>query len=105
MYKNFIQRFMILFAGIFNNFVFAFLLLFISALIYGAISTKPIIANVSEDYPAFAAGVREGDRVISIDGNKTSSWSEVQLYIQMSEGKDMTFILEDTRGKEREVVI
>jgi len=99
------QRLIIMIAGATFNFIFAFVLLFVMALIYGSVSTKPIIANVSEEYPAYLAGVREGDRVISIDGNKTSSWSEVQLYIQMSEGKDMTFVLKDTTGKERKVVI
>ena len=99
------QRLIIMIAGAAFNFIFAFVLLFVMALIYGSVSTKPIIANVSEGYPAYTAGIRKGDRVISIDGNKTSSWSEVQLYIQMSEGKDMTFILEDSIGKEREVVI
>lgn len=99
------QRLIIMIAGATFNFIFAFVLLFVMALIYGSVSTKPIIANVSEEYPAYIAGIRQGDRVISIDGNKTSSWSEVQLYIQMSEGKDMTFVLEDTTGKEREVVI
>ena len=99
------QRLIIMIAGAAFNFIFAFVLLFVMALIYGSVSTKPIIATVSEEYPAYVAGIRQGDRVISIDGNKTSSWSEVQLYIQMSEGKDMTFVLEDTTGKEREVVV
>lgn len=97
------QRFIIMVAGAMNNFIFAFLLLFVMALIYGSVSTKPVVANVSEDYPAYEAGIKEGDRVISIDGNKVSSWSEVQLYIQTSEGKKMDLVLKDKAGNKKEV--
>ena len=71
--KSFIQRFLVLFAGPFNNFLFAFLILFISAIIYGAISTTPIIGNVITDYPAFNAGLESGDLLISINGEKVNS--------------------------------
>lgn len=97
------QRFIIMVAGAMNNFIFAFLLLFVMALIYGSVSTKPVVANVSEDYPAYEAGIKEGDKVISIDGNKVSSWSEVQLYIQTSEGKKMDLVLKDKAGNKKEV--
>lgn len=99
------QRFIIMIAGASFNFIFAFVLLFIMALIYGGASTKPVIATVSEEYPAYIAGVREGDTIISIDGEKTSSWSEVQLYIQMSEGKSMDFVLKDENGNKKNIVI
>ncbi len=87
--KNFIQRFMILFAGIFNNFVFAFLLLFISALIYGAISTKPVIGSVVEGLPAYEAGIREGDLITKIDGDKISSWDIALIKLQLNNGETL----------------
>lgn len=43
------QRLIIMIAGATFNFLFAFVILFVSALIYGSISTKPVVANVSED--------------------------------------------------------
>ncbi len=97
------QRFLIMIAGAMNNFISAFILLFIMGLVWGSISTKPIIANVNEDYPAFAAGIEKGDTIIKIDNHKISSWSEVQLYIGISEGKEMTFTLKDENNKVREV--
>lgn len=99
------QRFIIMIAGATFNFLFAFVLLFIMALIYGSVSTKPIIANVSPDYPAYRAGIKSGDRVVSINDHKVSSWSEVQLYIQTSDGKDIEFGLRDENNKERNVVV
>ena len=99
------QRFIIMVAGATMNFVFAFVVLFIMALIYGGASMKPVIANVSEEYPAYKAGVEVGDRVVSIDGERTSSWSEVQLYISMSEGKTMEFVLKNPEGEKRTIMI
>lgn len=97
------QRFLIMIAGAMNNFITAFVLLFLIGLIWGSVSTKPIIANVSPDYPAYVSGIEKGDTIIKIDNHKISSWSEVQLYIGISEGKEMTFTLKDTNDKVREV--
>ena len=99
------QRFIIMVAGATFNFIFAFVVLFVMALIYGSTSTKPIIATVSEGYPAYEAGIEVGDRVLSIDGERTSSWSEVQLYISMSDGKEMEFVLKDQDGEKKTVMI
>lgn len=99
------QRFIIMVAGATFNFIFAFVLLFIMALIYGGASMKPVIANVSEEYPAYTAGVEVGDTVVSINGEKTSSWSEVQLYISMGKGEPMEFVLKNHEGEKRTVMI
>ncbi len=99
------QRFIIMIAGATFNFIFAFVLLFLMALIYGSISTKPIVATVSEGYPAYTAGIKEGDRILSVDGNKVSSWSEVQLYIASSKGNDISFVLQDSNKNKRTVVV
>lgn len=97
------QRFLIMVAGVMNNFIFAFLLLFIMALIYGSATTKPIVSDVTLGMPAEVSGIKKGDTVVSIDGDKISSFSEIQLYLQTSEGKEMEFVLKDTNGKERTV--
>ena len=99
------QRFLIMIAGAMNNFIAAFVLLFLIGLIWGSVSTKPIVANVNPEYPAFAAGIEKGDTILKIDNHKVSSWSEVQLYIGISEGKEMTFTLKDTNNKIREVKV
>ncbi len=99
------QRLIIMIAGATFNFIFAFILLFIMALIYGSISTKPIIHTVNEEYPAYEAGIKKGDKILSINGNKVSSWSEVQLYIGLSQGEDITFELKDTTGNKRSIIV
>src|SRR5690606_12811045 len=37
----------------------------------------PIVAQLDPDGPAQSAGVRLGDRLVSLDGNRLSEWQEV----------------------------
>jgi len=101
--KSFIQRFLIMFAGAMNNFLLCFVLLLVSAFIYGSVSSKPVVSSVSEEYPAYTAGVQEGDTILKINGDKVSSWSEVQLLIQTTKGEELELLLEDTKGNEKQV--
>lgn len=102
--KSFLQRFSILFAGPAFNFIFAFILLFVSALIYGSISTKPIIGRVMEGYPAYTAGLREGDLIKKIDGKKVNSWDAALLKIQTANGKELTFTIEEN-GQTKDIKV
>jgi len=96
--KNFWQRFMVLFAGPFNNFWFAFVILLISALIYGGVSTKPIIGDVVPDYPAYASGLEKGDLVISINNERVKSWDKGLIILQTSNGETVTFKVKKATG-------
>ena len=62
-----------------------------------------MVSSVNEEYPAYVAGVKEGDTIISINGDKVSSWSEVQLLIQTAKGKKLDLVLKGTDKKERKV--
>ena len=83
--KNFIQRFLILFAGPFNNFLFAFIILFLSAIFF-------------DDYPAYNAGIESGDLILSIDGKKIKNWDKALILLQTSEGKTMTIEVKKKNG-------
>jgi len=97
--KNFIQRFLVLFAGPFNNFLFAFLILLISAFIYGAASTTPYIGEVMADYPADKAGIEPGDLVLKIDGEKINSWDRGLVKLQINEGAPVVFEIKKSTGE------
>ena len=104
--KNFIQRFLVLFAGPFNNFLFAFFILLISALIYGAVSTKPYIGEINSEYPAYQAGLESGDLVLALDGKKITSWDRGLIKMVISDGSPMIFRVQKANGeiKEYEIV-
>lgn len=101
--KTFIQRFLIMFAGAMNNFILCFVLLLVSAFIYGSVSQKPVVSSVDPKYPAYIAGIQEGDIILEIDDDKVNSWSEVQLLIQTTKGEELKLLLEDKNGKKREI--
>ena len=89
--KGFFSRFMVLFAGAFFNFIFAFVILFVSALIWGATSTKPFIGDVSPEYPAYAVGLEAGDLVLSINGEEIDNWDRGLVMLQTTKGEAVVF--------------
>ena len=96
--KGFFPRFIVLFAGAFFNFIFAFLLLFISALIYGAVSTKPYIGDVAEGYPAYEVGLESGDLVLSLNGDKITNWDQGLVMLQTTNGEAVIFEVKKEDG-------
>jgi regulator of sigma E protease len=75
------QRFLVMFMGVGFNFVFAFLILILSGLIYGAPDTKPVLTDVVENYPAYNAGLKSGDEVVRINGHKITYKEDISLYL------------------------
>ncbi len=83
--KTPLQKIFILVAGPLANFVLAFILYFVIAL--GNPSTlAPVIGNVSQDSPAFVAGLESNDTILSINGKKISTWKEMAELIKESKG-------------------
>lgn len=96
--KSFIRRFLVLFAGPFNNFLFAFLMLLISALIYGSVSVKPYIADVAVFSPAYNAGITSGDLIVSVNDKKVNSWDKLSVILQTNKGEAITFGVKKSDG-------
>ncbi len=99
------QRFLIMVAGASFNFLLAIVLLFASSLIFGSVSTKPIVGNVPSGYPAYDAGIREGDKIISVNGDQTKTWDDVMWDVQMSGGKTIKFDIVDTSGNRKTISV
>lgn len=78
------QRFLIMFFGAFNNFILAVLILFFISLIYGSPDMSSKIPGVIEDSPMSEVGLLTNDRIISIDGHKTTSIDDVQLFLALA---------------------
>lgn len=87
------QRIIVLCAGVFNNFVLAFLILFVSGLIWGGNTTEPIVKTTDENSAMAKAGVKNGDLILSVNGKRAKTWDKIQLYLLM-EDKDNTYEVE-----------
>ena len=94
------QRMMIVSAGVLLNVVFA-AVFFMIAFMVGMDVVPAKVGTVLPDRPAFRAGIRPGDQILSIDGHPTREWSDVMMRITLSDpGETMTMeIVNDGRKR------
>jgi len=97
--KSLGQRTLAIFAGPAMNFVLAFLIFIVIALLQGIPSNEAKLGKLTDDGVAISAGLHEGDKVISIDGQSVESWKEVVSIIQKSPGENIEFLI-DRNGQE-----
>ena len=77
------QRFVIMFAGVFLNFVFALIILFFQSIIWGHVEQKAIVGSVPTGYPVEAAGIEVGDEVKAINGYKIKNWDKLTIVLNL----------------------
>lgn len=95
------QRFLIMFFGAGNNFISAILILFFIALVWGGSTMSPTITQVTEDYPAYEAGMQDGDIIREINGHKIKTSDDISLYLAIADPTEKsTFVVEKENGYE-----
>ncbi len=101
------QRAAIVAAGPAVNLLFAIVILTGCALAYGV--AKPVetatIDDVAIGKPAAAAGLGQGDTVVSVDGKSISTWDEMVASISASDGKTLRFEVTRDDGSRRTVEV
>ena len=83
--KPWYKKLVIVLAGVTNNFILGFVVLFISALIYGSFTTKPIVGVVSKDSNSYKAGIRKNDLILKINNKKIKNWDDVILTLTLED--------------------
>ena len=86
MAKTPLRRMAIVAAGPCFNLIFAYLI-FIVVCMIGIPTATSKIGEVLKDKPAALAGLKEGDRVTSIDGQPISRWNDLAQLISEGSGK------------------
>ncbi|MBI3811509.1 MAG: RIP metalloprotease RseP [Nitrospirae bacterium] len=94
------KRIVIVVAGPVFNMLLAYLI-FAGALSVGVPmyvpdfdSLMPVVENVLENSPAQTAGIKPGDRIVSINDKKISTWPQMTEIIYGSAGKALTIVVE-----------
>ena len=80
------------FAGPFFNFILAFLMALV--MVQLVVVRDPVIGDVSEGGAAQAAGMRAGDRILSMDGERIYLFDEIYVFAQMSKGSPVQIAYE-----------
>jgi regulator of sigma E protease len=87
------HRALIVLMGPVVNYVLAYLCLCLVFMLgYPTLSNK--VGEVLEGYPAHAAGLQTGDRIIGIDSRPTDSWEDVKNYISQSPVSSLELTIE-----------
>ncbi|NRG44614.1 RIP metalloprotease RseP [Bacillus sp. CRN 9] len=92
--KTLWQRTMAIFAGPMMNFVLAFVVFVIIAILQGMPSNEPELGQLTEDGAAIHAGLKEGDVVHSVEGAEISSWQDVVEIIRQNPENELDFQIE-----------
>lgn len=102
--KGFWQRFLIFFMGPGFNMLLAVVTLFVMCLIFKGTLTTLEVADIPVDYPAYEAGLRDGDVILAVDGEKVSTWTQARLKIATAkEGKKIRFKVRKVDGDIEEI--
>ena len=92
--KNVAQRAAIVAAGPMANFVLAIVVFAIFFGVYGKQMVAPRIDAVVPDSAAAVAGLQPGDLILSIDGEKIESFSDIQRVVTVNAGVPMRMEIE-----------
>ncbi|WP_415061708.1 RIP metalloprotease RseP [Bdellovibrio sp.] len=87
-HKNVWQRIAIVLAGPIMNFLFAIVVFFAVALI-GEDAKTPVAGDVPAASPAYVAGFRSGDKIISINQKTITTWEDIQRSLSLKESHDL----------------
>ena len=95
------SRMLVILAGSLMNFALPVLIFFGIFLAYGmeVPQNTPVLGQIVEGYPAAQSGLKEGDRVLSINGQPVSQWTDIRTRLADSGPKPVPFEIQ--RDKEK----
>ncbi len=95
------SRMLVILAGSLMNFLLPVLIFFGIFLAYGmeVPQNTPVLGQIVEGYPAAQSGLKEGDRVLSINGQPVSQWPDIRTRLADAGTKPVPFEIQ--RDKEK----
>lgn len=96
--KSVWARMSVVVAGPLMNFLFAFFL--ILCLVSTTLIVKPVIREVTKDYPAEAVGMQVGDKITKINGKGVYIYDDLQILMGTADGSPMEVEIERDGNKQ-----
>ena len=103
-FKPLWQRTLVVLAGPMANFILAAAIYMGFALFLGIATETPRIDSVVEGSVAEQAGFMPGDTILTLNGTKIDEWRELQNYITLRSGENITVVVERA-GAELEIEV
>lgn len=91
-------KFLALFAGPLFNFILAFVLFLALAFMVGAPTTT--ISGVAKESPAQEVGLKKGDTIKQLNGEKVTNFNQIKNFLNQNGGKTIKVIV-DRAGQEK----
>lgn len=102
--KPFGIRFLVLSAGSMMNFLLPLILLTIAFIVpHNMVSGDVLVTDVAADSPAARAGIESGDRIVSVNDKPVENSSDLQRYIQLGLGNEISVTVEHADSTVEEV--
>lgn len=98
------RRMLTNFAGSFNNFVLAIIAFGLVACLQGGVqipTNSNVVGTVLKNSVAAKAGIRNGDRIISIDNHRVSNWQDLVQGLSDRGGKQTTMEVQRYHQKKK----
>ena len=92
--KSLWRRAAIVVAGPAINFIFAILIIMGFVIAYGTSATLPVAQDISENSTAASIGMKSGDRIISVDGEKIDLFQDLQQKIMLIPDQNVEIVYE-----------
>ena len=87
------QRIKAIAAGPIMNFILAYVILVLLGLMQGVPSDEPVLGKLIDNGRAAEAGLKEGDHIQTINGEKMSSWTDIVNTVQKNPEKELKIVL------------
>lgn len=87
------KQFIIIAAGVVMNFILAWVLYSAIFMFQPKNVQLPVVGQVIQESVAFEAGVKPGDIVVKIDGDKITNWGELVIAKELASKRDASVIL------------
>jgi len=101
------QRALVVFAGVFMNFMLAVVIISVLFSVVGVATPgdKVVVDNISKDSPAATSGLKKGDLLLSINGQKITSAQQVILYTRKHLGQKVAVQVKDNSKIENLTIV
>jgi len=93
-----LKRIFIVLAGPLFNFLLA-IIIFSAVYLYGVPALSSVVGEVQQESAAYEAGIKKGDKILSIDGKNIDYWDNIRQVIGQSQGRQVKIIIEREEQK------